>query len=132
MKKKPKVGDEVETRDTYPWLSSALHERPSFEDVPLGGPYAVEEGGAGRVSVGIVQYRRRLLDDDAAVGGSKGLLDALCYSGAIQDDAKKFIRLQVRQVKVKTEEEEGTAVILDYPEGYDMNLIGKAKWEEKK
>lgn len=130
--RKRRTSDADKNRHSYPWLSTPVDERPSFEDIPLGGPYTNEEGRAGLPVVCFVQSRKRLLDKDAAFGGSKFLLDALCYAGAIHDDSEASIRFTVEQEKTHKGEEEGTTIIIDYPDGYDLSMIGKAQWQEKK
>ena len=56
-----------------------------------------------RRRVTITLHRRRLLDDDNAVASCKPLLDALKACGLIHDDSRRWILLQVDQVKDREE-----------------------------
>tara|TARA_Y100000401_G_C8308839_1_gene218509 strand:- start:311 stop:676 length:366 start_codon:yes stop_codon:yes gene_type:complete len=47
----------------------------------------------------IVSWRKRLLDYDNLVGGTKQLIDAMVHAGFIYDDSPKYIDLRVKQVK---------------------------------
>jgi hypothetical protein len=49
--------------------------------------------------VRIILHRRRLLDDDNAVGSLKPVIDGLRDSGLIYDDSKRWILLTSEQVK---------------------------------
>jgi hypothetical protein len=49
--------------------------------------------------VRIALHRRRLLDDDNAVGSLKPVIDGLRDSGLIYDDSKRWILLSTEQVK---------------------------------
>jgi Holliday junction resolvase RusA-like endonuclease len=52
----------------------------------------------------ILSLRKRKLDHDNLVGGSKQLIDALCDEGCIWDDCTKFLSsLIVEQVKANTD-----------------------------
>lgn len=62
--------------------------------------------------VTIVSYRTRLLDEDNLKGGAKFLTDAMRYEKLIPGDSPKDIILDVSQVKVSTEAEEGTVVCI--------------------
>jgi hypothetical protein len=76
-------------------------------------PDARKEGGATRVKVRIISYRRRLLDIDNLAGGAKFIIDALRYDGLIRDDSPDAIELSVSQVKVGSRDTEDTAVIIE-------------------
>ena len=80
-------------------------------DAPMG-PMPRETLYAGRVAVGIVSYRRRLLDPDNLMGGAKYFVDALRYAGAFRDDRPQDITLQVAQEKVARKEDERTEITL--------------------
>jgi hypothetical protein len=47
----------------------------------------------------ILSIRSRLLDEDNLVGGCKQLIDALCEENYIYDDAPKYTRISVQQVR---------------------------------
>lgn len=51
--------------------------------------------------VRIVLHRRRLLDEDNAVGSLKPVLDGLRDSGLIYDDSRRWILLHTSQVQDK-------------------------------
>ncbi len=64
------------------------------------------------IVVRITSYRRKLLDFDNLVGGTKYLLDGLRFAKLIPDDSPDQIELQVSQVKVGNETEEKTEIEL--------------------
>ena len=58
--------------------------------------------------------RRRLLDEDNLVGGAKWLRDAIAAHLGI-DDSELGIRWHYSQAEVRTPEEEGTLVRVEFP-----------------
>lgn len=54
-----------------------------------------EKGNPGRIRVGIVSYRKRLIDPDNLC--PKYFIDCLRYAGIIPDDSAKHITLEVSQ-----------------------------------
>lgn len=85
----------------------------------LGNRQADEEGRpcCPLFCVTIVSYRTRLLDPDNCTGGAKLLLDALRYEKLIPGDSPKDIILDVSQVQVASQDEEGTVVCIS-PTGF--------------
>ena len=83
---------------------AAEPERPVCHE-PLGSTQG-KEGDIRRCRVSIVSFRRRGVDPDNLC--CKWVVDALRYSGIIQDDTAKHIELQVRQEKSETEYTEVT------------------------
>ena len=69
------------------------------------------------VSIEIISYRRRLADADGV--SAKAVIDGLIASGILRGDTTKDIRepILMRQVKVKTESEEKTVIIITELEG---------------
>jgi hypothetical protein len=65
------------------------------------------------VTVRFCGYRVRPLDPDNFAGGCKDLLDGLRHSGLISDDSWFAIKLETRQVKVRTYREEWTEVEIE-------------------
>lgn len=65
---------------------------------------------AGRVSVCIKSYRRRLLDPDNLIG--KYFLDACRYSRIIRGDRPEDIQFQVSQEKVASKDQERTEITI--------------------
>lgn len=63
--------------------------------------------------VRITSFRRRLLDADNLFGGTKYFTDGLRHAGLIPGDEPDVIRLEVRQVKVKTKAEERTEIEIE-------------------
>lgn len=76
-------------------------------DEPLAAAKG-KEGHTGRVPVRITSFRRRLLDQDNLVG--KFALDCCRYAGLIRQDTPDAISYEIRQIKVKTREEERTEI----------------------
>lgn len=72
-----------------------------------------EEGHPGRVAVRITSFRRRLLDPDNLVGGTKYFTDGLRYAGLLPGDTEAQIRLEVRQQKVKAKSDECTLIEIE-------------------
>ena len=60
--------------------------------------------------VRICSFRRRLLDSDNLIGGSKYFIDGLRHAGLIPDDRPQDITLEVCQEKVKRKEDERTEI----------------------
>lgn len=52
---------------------------------PVARANAIKKGGAGRVVVSLVGFRRRALDDDNFVGACKHLRDAIAASLGLDD-----------------------------------------------
>jgi len=92
-----------ETRRVSP---GSFPEQALFHE-PLAAPKG-KEGHTGCVPVRVTSYRRRLLDLDNAV--SKFFIDCCRYSGLIRQDTPDAIDFKVRQIKVKTREEERTEI----------------------
>jgi len=59
-----------------------------------------------RKVVHITLYRKRLLDDDNAVGGAKCLIDALKHNSVIYDDRPQYAKIDVKQIKSKEQKTE--------------------------
>ena len=90
--------------------------KPQLDPWPkVLGPGAGEEEGEPRITLRIVTFRRRLLDDDNAQGGCKFLIDAIRRAGLIPDDNPGCIRLVTEQKKVKGKYNEGTLVLIEFP-----------------
>lgn len=73
-----------------------------------------ESGSGPRVTLRITRFGRQLLDFDNCAGGCKAICDQLRYAGVIEDDTPEAIDFQVRQVKIKTKQEEGTLIEVFY------------------
>ncbi len=92
-----------ECSDALIRLAAALFDAKSERAAgsqPLGHPEE-KAGSPKRIKVCICRKGTRLLDIDNLAGGTKALLDALRYEGAIQDDDPGSIDFEVRQEKVK-------------------------------
>ena len=76
-------------------------------DEPLAAAKG-KEGNPGRVSFRITSFRRRLLDEDNLVG--KWFTDCCRYAGYIRQDTPDAISYEIRQIKVKTKQEERTEI----------------------
>jgi len=76
-------------------------------DEPLAAPKG-KESYSGRVSLRITSFRRRLLDEDNLVG--KWFTDCCRYAGYIRQDTPDAISYSIRQIKVKTKQEERTEI----------------------
>ena len=74
---------------------------------PLAAPKG-KEGHTGRVPVRITSFRRRLLDPDNLC--FKYGLDCCRYANLIRSDTPDAISYEIRQIKVKTREEERTEI----------------------
>tara|TARA_Y100000356_G_scaffold130204_1_gene132186 strand:- start:217 stop:579 length:363 start_codon:yes stop_codon:yes gene_type:complete len=61
----------------------------------------IEQPNKPIINLYILSIRSRLLDEDNLVGGCKQLIDALCDENYIYDDAPKYTRIIVDQVKNK-------------------------------
>ncbi len=81
------------------------------DDIP--GTPRREAEDAGRVSVSITSYRRRLTDPDNLCG--KYFLDLCRYSRLIRDDRQEDIDYKISQVKVRGKENEKTVIEIDIP-----------------
>lgn len=77
---------------------------------PLGTAPA-EEGDSGRVLVRVTSYRRRLLDEDNLC--EKYVVDCCRYAGLLHADTPAEAHIEVRQIKVKGKENEGTLIELN-------------------
>ena len=86
-------------------------KRPIRDDPLAAAPR--KESHLGRVVVRIISFRTRLLDADNLVGGSKYFTDGLRYAGLIPGDAETQIRLEVRQEKVQTKQDEHTRIEIE-------------------
>lgn len=89
--------------------ASSAQPEQAVRPPPLEPPQG-ETLYAGRVSVRIVSYRRRLLDPDNLC--AKWFLDACRYSRLISDDRPQDITYEVSQIKVRQKAEERTEVTL--------------------
>lgn len=67
----------------------------ALDGAQTGAVYGME-----RISVRIVQYRRRLLDKDNLYGGTKPLTDGIAQAGLIPDDSEGEIELEITQVQL--------------------------------
>lgn len=76
----------------------------------LAKPPQVEEKDSGKFIVRVVSFRRTLLDEDNLA--AKFHVDALRYSSILHGDAPGQATIQVSQVKVETEEEEHTRIVI--------------------
>lgn len=117
--------NEHELRRRYPFASEAFikkncadsassspeSQRPVRNDALGQAPR--KEGYLGRSKVRITSFRRRLLDPDNLIGGTKYFTDCLRYSGLISGDAEAQIRLEVSQQKVATKAEEHTLIEIE-------------------
>lgn len=92
--------------------ASSAKPKQAIRDEPVGKEEGKTENTTGvpRRIVRITSYRRRLLDPDNLAGGCKYFLDCCKYSQLIQDDRPQDIELIIKQVKVKTKEEERTEI----------------------
>lgn len=71
----------------------------------------IEGGNPTKFSVVVTSYRRRLLDEDNLV--EKWHVDALRYAGILPADSPDQARIQVKQEKVRTKEEECTVITIE-------------------
>lgn len=69
-----------------------------------------KEAHAGRISISVTSFRRRLCDPDNIC--PKYFIDCLRYAEIIEDDTAEHITLQVSQEKVKTKGEERTELLI--------------------
>lgn len=69
-----------------------------------------ETRGSGKFAVRIVSFRCVLLDEDNLAG--KFHVDALRYAAILPGDSPGHTTIQVTQVKVATEEEEHTRIVI--------------------
>ncbi len=88
-------------------VSPGSFAKQTVWDEPLAAPKG-KEGHTGCVPLRVTSYRRRLLDLDNCV--SKFFIDCCRYSGLIRQDTPDAISYSVRQIKVKTREEERTEI----------------------
>jgi hypothetical protein len=86
--------------------------KQAVRDGPLAAPQG-EVGHAGRISVRITSFRRRLLDPDNLAGGVKYLLDCCRYAQLIPDDRPQDIELVTRQEKVSSKGRERTEIVIE-------------------
>lgn len=114
--------DEATIRKLFPNASASLFKANKADHKPSSPksqyhaqlqPLAAadkEKGNSAPCKVGIISYRRRLLDIDNLYGGVKWFVDALRYERVIRDDDPQSITLHVSQVKVKTKQEQVTVI----------------------
>lgn len=93
------------SRISYPPQSAK--PEPAVQYEPLSAAQG-EGGNSTGFLVCITSFRKRLLDTDNLVGGSKYFTDSLRYAGLIHGDAENQITLQVKQVKDQDERTEIT------------------------
>jgi hypothetical protein len=89
---------------------------PVVKQVVLNEPLATNKGKekhAGRITVIVTSFRRRLLDQDNLC--PKYFIDGLRYSGLIPDDKPDIIDLQIRQEKVSQKSLERTEIEIIEP-----------------
>lgn len=97
-----KVGPRVADRIAY------------LESLAGGKPLAAGKDPAfdTRVRITIVSFRKRLADSDGI--SAKAAIDGLVHAGVIKDDSAKFVEeVAYRQVKVATEEQQKTQIIIE-------------------
>lgn len=97
---------------------------------PSGLPPVQTEGDtlnySGQSTLRIKFFRKRLADPDGNI--AKYQTDFLRYCGALKDDNASEVRIILEgQVKVETEAEERTEIIVEY-QGVDLNNL----WIKKK
>jgi hypothetical protein len=92
-----------------------------------------------RTRVRFTSFRRRMLDRTNIEAGIKFLEDALVYAGCVEGDSETEINRTVKQVKVKTKEEERTEIEItevDGSEWYNANKKNLSQtvpeWEKSK
>lgn len=85
--------------------------------VALDPPRETQTSSKTRPVVRLVRRSTRGIEDEdnGPAPGYKALLDAIRYSGLIQDDSRKAIDLQVSQEKVR-KGEVGTLIEITYPD----------------
>ena len=81
----------------------------------LASEISRQEKSDGRIVVGIVMFRCRLLDKDNAYAATKSLTDCLRNVGLIPDDSEKHIALQVTQEKVAHRDDQCTEITITWP-----------------
>lgn len=84
--------------------SSAKPEQVVCHDALAAAPR--EEGHGPRFHIGIVSFRRRLIDPDNLCG--KYFVDCLRRHNAIPDDSASVVEYSIRQEKVAKKEDERT------------------------
>ena len=87
--------------------SSRAQPEPALCHEPVAAE-AREAGDAIRVHVRVVSLRRRLCDPDNLC--PKYFVDCLRYAGLIRNDRPEDIALEVRQVRVKSRDQERTEI----------------------
>jgi hypothetical protein len=104
-------------------------KRPLCNDPVAEAPR--EESHYQRVIVRITSFRRKFLDPDNLIGGSKYFTDGLRYAGLISGDAEAQIRLEVSQQKVSSKAAECTRIEiipLDQPPGKTRAQLIEQYW----
>jgi Holliday junction resolvase RusA-like endonuclease len=102
----PKFGNLVLQNENRRQASRAVAKQAVCDE-----PLAAQKGkaaDAGRVSVRITSYRRRLTDPDNLIG--KYFLDCCRYAGFLRDDSANDIGYEITQSKVKAAEDERTEI----------------------
>jgi hypothetical protein len=89
--------------------SSPVVERPACHE-PLEAVQA-QAPDTGRILVRVTSFRRRLLDEDNLA--EKYFVDCCRYAGLLASDAPDKTRIEVRQVKARSKEEEETVIEIE-------------------
>lgn len=97
-----KVGPRVADRLAY------LESLARGESLAAGSNPAFDT----RVRITIVSFRKRLADSDGI--SAKAAIDGLVHAGVIKDDSARYVEeVAYRQVKVATEEQQKTQIIIE-------------------
>jgi hypothetical protein len=67
-----------------------------------------KESGKKRIRVVVTSMRCRLLDEDNLC--PKYIIDILRYGGILRDDSPDLVKIEIRQEKVKTKDQEETII----------------------
>jgi hypothetical protein len=70
-----------------------------------------KKSDTGRFLVRVTSFRRRLLDEDNLC--EKYVVDCCRYAGLLPGDAPGTTRIEVRQEKVRSKEEERTEIVIE-------------------
>lgn len=88
--------------------TSAQSERIAGDALAQAAPD--EAAHSGKFAVCVTSYRKTLLDEDNLV--EKYHVDAVRYAGILPGDSPEQASIQVRQVKVETDGEENTRIVI--------------------
>lgn len=107
----PKPLKRLKHEDSTDCPSSDSEPEPAFSTVAVGSASGKGQN-APSIGVHITSYRKRLLDTDNLVGGSKFFVDGLRYLRLIPGDRADQITLTVEQRLCK---DERTEIEIEYP-----------------